>query len=366
MILTPSGSPVLAQSAASFATRPYLVSAQSAPTSQVKADPQVEVTPQTKPKPSGRPLADAASGTYQGPLPIVMFRAATPRAKAIPFKPLEKQHLEIRDNEPSRPEGGHVPALSTSTAQPVTLVETDKPIVPLAIKSRRSDLNVSEVVRDRASLDTINPALESSSNLELNRDSQALAASGPKQQPNQAPLRRILRDTGKSLIRDLPEALADALPWVDKPAKGEPFEAVLDRVSDELQRANNSDPAWALPAQREIRALSKRLETLSAPPPDLEVTLKSSTFSMVDGVDERPFRPRPIWPGASGRPEAQTRPVTVLTTTGQQTGPRVSGIASAYTPAPDDDDGNPAQKSMSRVGSGPASAPPPRRSGRSK
>jgi hypothetical protein len=365
MMLIQGGLPALAQSAASFATKPYVVSISSVAVSK------------SKPEPTRLPPATKAAAPNQGPLPIIMFKAATPppvkaaQTKPLETKPLESKSLEYKPLEPKplepklleikppamKPvEHPRAEAAPVQTLPALSINETIASITPLAISSPRPDLNVAEVVRGQVSLDVVNAALQRPHSRGRHRDSKAVAARDGALSANAGPLRRIVRDTRKSVIRDLPEALADTLPWVDKERKGEPFDAVLDRVADDLRRANSADPAWALPAQREIRALSKRLETLSAPPPLGEADSTSPLANAISGLDERPFRPRPIWPGASGRPEAQTRPVTLLTISGQQTGPRVSGIASAYIPTADDNDGNPPQKT----------APPPRRSPHAK
>jgi hypothetical protein len=152
-------------------------------------------------------------------------------------------------------------------------------------------------------------------------------------------MRRIFQDTRTSITYDMPEALADSLPWVDRDRKAEPFERVLARVADELTRAAQSDPEWALSAQREIRVLSKRLDQLPEPPPVQLVSqndVGETNPSGIVGLETRPFRPRPIWPGATGRPEAQVRPVTIITDTGHQTGPRTSGVEATYVPSGED------------------------------
>jgi hypothetical protein len=162
------------------------------------------------------------------------------------------------------------------------------------------------------------------------------APASSAQRPYRPPLRRILQDTGRGIVRDIPEGIADALPWVDRDAKNEPFEAVLDRVASDLHRAAHQDPEWALGAQREIRSLSKKLDRFSEPPPLQEMADQGTTEQVFVETNGRPFRPRPIWPGASGRPEAQVRPVTVVTQTGTQNGPQADGVAAQYVASTDD------------------------------
>jgi hypothetical protein len=151
--------------------------------------------------------------------------------------------------------------------------------------------------------------------------------------------RRIFQDTRSTLGYDVPEAMADALPWVDRDRKQEPFEAVLARVADDLSRASESDPEWARGSAHEIRNLAKRLDRLSEPPPRPEMVNgleEQSSVIEAGQTDGRPFRPRPIWPGTSGRPEAQVRPITVTTLTGVQEGPRALGVVAQYTPSAED------------------------------
>ncbi|GIU65922.1 hypothetical protein PsB1_0076 [Candidatus Phycosocius spiralis] len=139
---------------------------------------------------------------------------------------------------------------------------------------------------------------------------------------------RIVRDSTKSLLHDAPEALADALPWVDKSQKAEPISEVLSQVVDDLSRAAAQDPEWVNPAQRELRDLAKRLSTLS-PPPMTDESVPNSGASRAANLEktrmERSFRPRPIWPGASVQAEAQSRPATVVTYTGLDLGPQSEG-----------------------------------------
>jgi hypothetical protein len=160
-------------------------------------------------------------------------------------------------------------------------------------------------------------------------------------------MRRIFEDTRTSLTYDLPEGIADALPWVDRDRKNEPFDEVLARVADDLSRAAQSDPEWALPAQREIRQLSKKLDRFPAPPPlseEDEGAAYGTPQTPEVALNGRPFRPRPIWPGASGRPEAQVRPATIVTLTGTQSGPQATGVTALYVPSTEDSAPEPAPR----------------------
>jgi hypothetical protein len=145
---------------------------------------------------------------------------------------------------------------------------------------------------------------------------------------NPSAFARIWRDSKTGLLHDAPEALADALPWVDKSQKAEPIQEVLSQVVDDLNRAASQDPEWVNPAERELRELSKRLSTLSAPPP-MPPKSASSGDGMTPSLEEistgRRFRPRPIWPGATVTAEVQSRPATVVTDAALDEGPSTEG-----------------------------------------
>jgi hypothetical protein len=299
--VVPFGAAALAQSSGALASVPYL------PGSVAMSSDGV--------------LAPAAAKPYKGPPPVVMFRAkAVPQPVASP---------SAQSNEPP-----------IQFVTPPPLPQSDAP------ERRYSIANTAE--RDAASagwnpanLDAViaPPMVADSGNVVANPLSSASGVQGAR--PYRSPMRRILQDTKRSITRDLPEAVADALPWVDRDAKNEPFNEVLGRVADDLHRAANADPEWALPAQREIRALSQRLDMLPSPPSLTQGTDDSRPVSVAAGIDDRPFRARPIWPGATGRPETQVRPVTLVTATGQQAGPAVTGVVARYVPAVEDDDGMP-------------------------
>lgn len=157
--------------------------------------------------------------------------------------------------------------------------------------------------------------------------------SGAPRARYRSPLRRIVQDTGRALLHDVPEGIADALPWVGRDRKEAPFDEVLARVADDLSRASASDPAWASSVQREVRALSQQLDRLPAPPP----LTSGAVADFNNSTDfERPFRPRPIWPGSNGRPEPQMRPVTITTQTGTHSGPEDGGFHGQFQPDPSD------------------------------
>lgn len=320
-------SSALAQSTGAFATLPYTPTAASAASTTHEQD-----VPQ-----NARPALVSVSSRYRGPPPVVMFRGTPPLPPLLSSGPL------------------------------VELART--PAQPQAAPPTRQYSIVTQAQRDadNSSWDPANLGPVAAPPIVPGMSAQPLSAAGQRvnltdNQRYRGPMRRILEDTGRGIVRGIPEAVAGALPWVDREANSEPFKAVLERAADDLTRAARGDPAWALPAQNELRALSRRLDSLSAPPFFVPSDDNLRPKSGVAGVDERPFRPRPIWPGAEGRPEAQVRPVTLITTTGQQNGPSVTGVTGRYIPAIEDDDGAPpAQAAPIRSRNGARGTPSPRR-----
>jgi hypothetical protein len=280
---------ILAQSAAAFDTRLYQ---QTVPSTMAATNIQ---------HPQDAGLAEVTSNENRVPAPLVMFRANPPPLRAL--------------DEPAS-----IPAtlIATPPIQPPTLTHP-----PQWDPGNTSPL--------------IAPPSVAGSTQEVSGDDLALARSNIP--VVRGPFRAIVEDTGIAVVRTLPQAVANALPWVDRRRKDEPFEAVLTRVADELSRSAAQDPAWALSAQREIRSLARRLDTLPAPAPRL--IAETGTQNQVDNafIDNRPFKPRPIWPGASGRPEQQVRPNSIITVTNEQEGPRVGGVAARYVPSEIDSEG---------------------------
>ena len=114
------------------------------------------------------------------------------------------------------------------------------------------------------------------------------------------PIKAIYQDTKSAIANDVPQALADHLPWVDTNRKQENFESVLDRVSDNLQRASAADPEWAYPAQSEIRELAQKLDKLPSPPQYREETVyKEYDPRHEDITTSTGYHKRPVWGGAS-------------------------------------------------------------------
>lgn len=280
------GTSALAQSAGALATSPYVpLTSVSKPAPQAEADGCVCAAP--KPAKAAEPAAKLAKPTpaptsaASGPiLPIVMFRGtpAPPLPKPA-FVSMQPVPLALPPEAPP----ASVPAPTPPMAQPIA-APAAPPAAPPAAKP------MTQAKREK-------PA---------------------------GPFKRIWRDTKKSVVTDIPEALADSLPWVDRGDKDEPIEQVLARVSADLSRASANDPEWVNPAESELRELSKRLSTLAEPAADPTPSPMAAPRVEVDAAG-RPFRPRPIWPGASGRPEAQSRPTALVTGSSLQQGPEALG-----------------------------------------
>lgn len=152
----------------------------------------------------------------------------------------------------------------------------------------------------------------------------------PRLREPRGPWTRIYQDSRRAVVRDLPETLADSLPWVDRDRKDERLDEVLARVSDELNRARVSDPEWANAAERELRALGARLDRMPEPPPEAAASISPQTEPA--NRHARPFRPRPVWPGAQATSEPQVRPATLTTFGIEESGPTAMGVAGTWTP----------------------------------
>jgi hypothetical protein len=264
-----------AQSAGAFATSPYIRFAPPAePVSAgcqcAGAKPAAISSVIAKPITSGQP----ASSTISQVLPIVMFRGT-------PAEPLTRPTLVSMI-----PPADFSPQVAPKPAVPVLVTPPPvaKPVLRVA----------------------------------------ATPVPSAKRKKPAGPFKRIWRDTKKSVVEDIPEALADALPWVDRTDKDEPIEQVLARISADLSRASAKDPEWIYPAEGELRELSKRLATLADPPVAGIVGATVATLPEQDTAN-RPFRPRPIWPGTNGRPEMQSRPTALVTGSTIQQGPEAIG-----------------------------------------
>lgn len=267
----------LAQSAGAFATSPYvpfMPAAKPSPEACLCAEPKQAVAPALTPQPMKPERQGVGPGGQV--LPIVMFRGT-------PAAPLPK------------------PAVVSMVPVAIALpTEIQQPVAPVVV----APPPVAAPVQHVAAAPPAAPAI--------------------KRQKPAGPFKRIWRDTKKSVVQDIPEALADALPWVDRGDKDEPIEQVLARVSADLSRASAQDPEWVNPAESELRELSKRLATLAEPPADTASVPTRVTLPEQDSAN-RPFRPRPIWPGASGRPEMQSRPTALVTGSTIQQGPEAVG-----------------------------------------
>lgn len=304
-----AGASAMAQSSASFATTPYAPTYAPPSAHIVSSGPTLAHSAEV----AGKPVTVPATTRYRGPPPIVMFRATPPAPAGAPA-------IEFVD-PPQQ-----VPLPPATRAYSIV---------------NQAERDAANTAWNPASLEPViaPPMVSGAPMREVDTSLGDTAVTNNRRY--RGPMRRILEDTGRGIIHGIPEVVADALPWVDRDATSEPFNDVLARAADDLNRAAKGDPAWARPAQREIRALSRRLDTLAAPPQLAHEGHDTGQNSELATVDERPFRPRPIWPGATGRPEVQVRPMTLITASNQESGPRVTGVAARYVPAAEDDDGNP-------------------------
>lgn len=124
------------------------------------------------------------------------------------------------------------------------------------------------------------------------------------------PIKAIYQDTKTAILKDAPIALADALPWVDKDKKNKNYEIVLKEVADSLNRAQKSDPEWILPAKDELFELHRKLNDMPAAPQlKEEYQIASNAVDVMS--EDRPFKKRPVWPGAKSNTEVSVRPVTI-------------------------------------------------------
>jgi hypothetical protein len=253
----------LAQSAGAFATSPYV---------PFMPAPKATVVTSVAPKPA-KPEPQMAGKGGQG-LPIVMFRgtpaAPLPRPAVISMVPVA---IALPPEAPK-------PAARVMLAPPPVA----EPVLRVAAKP----------------------------------------VPAAKREKPVGPFKRVWRDTKRSVLQDIPEAFADALPWVDRGEKDEPIEQVLARVATDLSRAAAQDPEWINPAESELRELSQRLAALAEPPVNGMAGLGVAPIPE-QAVANRAFRPRPIWPGSSGRPEMQSRPNALVTGSTQEQGPETTG-----------------------------------------
>ena len=138
----------------------------------------------------------------------------------------------------------------------------------------------------------------------------------PEEYAVRGPLKAIYQDTKSAIAHDVPQALANSMPWVDTNRKQENFESVLDRVTDNLNRASAADPEWAYSAQGEIRELARKLDTLPNPPQYRSEMLYSNYDPKQDEVaSDSNYVKRPVWPGAnsstSNKNEKEEKPFSL-------------------------------------------------------
>jgi hypothetical protein len=344
------GSQALAQSAGSFLTSPYVPPAPppSAPTieaNKMVAEPKcvcpdpksVAVTDKTEKPIAKKP--EVSQGKAGKPA-VVTTRPAKPQSTR-PTAPVQKKVESDGSGAPKKPKAGTASSVGLS---PVVMFRPSPNVMPMqtdgAIGTEVALAPIASILPNPIAplaiqMDALPHTKSGRGGFMQNHQNVMKPVTFNKKivksNPNPSAFARIWRDSKTGLLHDAPEALADALPWVDKGQKAEPLSEVLTKVVDDLSRAAAQDPEWVNPAGRELRELSKRLATLSEPPPAVQSSGQDGSSGGMSKEDRpisygsRPFRPRPIWPGATPSAEVQSRPVSVVTYTGLDNGPAVQG-----------------------------------------
>ena len=301
-----------AQSIGSFATRPLMNSNVPPPPPNTIEMPQSKAIVET--------ATPVSAPVLFPPAPVVMFRQTNFRAP--------EQEIYYGTNPNYNDE------LQPMISAPMSTMENDTPRAIAPNMVNVTPLTAAQQNRKRRFWQPLElPATPAPSILEpakgLYRDI-TLDTNSPID-PKRGPMTAIVQDSSRALRRDVPQAFADILPWVDNTRKQEPFESVLARVSDNLSRANSSDPEWANPAQSEIRELATRLDRLSSPPQYVaEYQAPVAASKSADIRASRPFYTRPIWPGAHPNSESQLRPIAIVSTTEDESGARTTGQNLAF------------------------------------
>lgn len=138
-----------------------------------------------------------------------------------------------------------------------------------------------------------------------------------RMETKRGPWRAIYEDTKTAIAKDMPQALADSLPWVDYERKNVPLDQVLDKVADGLNRANKEDPEWAASLKPELLDLARKMENMSTPPQYKEEYLP---IAKMDDPAIKEFKKRPVWPGAKMVAEEQVRPFAINSQTEKEFG----------------------------------------------
>lgn len=282
-----------------------------------------------------RPLPPAQQG-LQPAIPMPPVRHAVTSVEA----PAPRGALSVQPNltgplGPTPPDADGLPVVMFRARPPLPRLDLAVPATRDAQERRYSISWQAE--RDAASALGVQPSAPDSDPATVSLDRQVAVQFAPDAdtvRDPRGPFRRIYEDTRTAVVRDLPEAFAHALPWVDRAHKDKPLDAVLAEVSDDLSRAAASDPEWAKPAEDELRELARRLRGLSAPPPHAQARAMAAVAPPAE--QGRPFRPRPVWPGASASAtEPQSRPLAITTGTPDETGPATRGHPGLAEPDPE-------------------------------
>lgn len=146
-------------------------------------------------------------------------------------------------------------------------------------------------------------------------DAASPQATNPQRQ--RGPWRAIYEDTKSAIKNDLPQALADSLPWVDYERKQIPFDIVLNKVADGLNRASKEDPEWAINLKPELMDLARKMDAMPSPP---QYKAEYAATEIKDEIAAKSFKKRPVWPGAKITDEEQIRPFALTSQTENELG----------------------------------------------
>lgn len=131
------------------------------------------------------------------------------------------------------------------------------------------------------------------------------------------PWRAIYEDTKSAIKNDVPQAIADYLPWVDYERKQVPFNEVLGKVANGLDRAYQEDPEWAASLKPELMDLARKMDAMPSPP---QYKAEYAVEEIDQASPSKSFKKRPVWPGAKFANEEQIRPFALTSQTENEIG----------------------------------------------
>ena len=297
--------------------------------SQVKSPylvaPSVEITTHSDVKPKNTPLKK--SPEKKSPEKKAVAKPISSTHKLVDKKPANKKYHGTSANESDVP--SRVILFCGTPAEPI-----NKTTYPAAVASQATpnivedwhvpDVNGQKPIHDSVSIpanakskiaggENIDVAKHKTTNFKQDWDELNRRPQTREEFATRGPIKAIYQDTKSAIANDVPQALADHLPWVDTNRKQENFESVLDRVSDNLQRASAADPEWAYPAQSEIRELAQKLDKLPSPPQYRDETVyKDYDPKHEDITTSTGYHKRPVWGGANASSAEQPQKPVAL------------------------------------------------------